>query len=352
MGKNPYSDLPQNAFWKTGVAQENPYSIQGIYKKKFQIPPKAEIATAGSCFAQHIARHLKKNGYNVLDVEPSPPGLPENLHQKFGFSMYSARYGNIYTVRQLLQLAQEVAGNFKPQNFIWKKNERFFDALRPAVEPSGHSSPEEVIEHRQYHISRVKELFERLDVFIFTLGLTEMWVHKESGTVYPTAPGTLVGEFDETLYEFQNAQYLSILKEFNMFQAVLKRIRGGKPFKCLLTVSPVPLTATASGNHILTSTIYSKSTLRSVAGQLSSMQKHIDYFPSYEIVTNPRMHSIAFSDNLRSIREETVEIVMRHFFAEHPAIRDSEFESALAIQKQKTSEEIQCEEALVEAFQK
>ena len=137
-----------------------------------------------------------------------------------------------------------------------------------------------------------------------------------------------------------------------MFQAVLKRIRGGKPFKCLLTVSPVPLTATASGNHILTSTIYSKSTLRSVAGQLSSMQKHIDYFPSYEIVTNPRMHSIAFSDNLRSIREETVEIVMSHFFAELPAIRDSELESALAIQKQKTFEEIQCEEALVEAFQK
>ena len=37
----------------------------------------------------------------------------------------------------------------------------------------------------------------------------------------------------------------------------------------LLTVSPVPLTATASGQHVLTATTYSKSVLRSAAGFLS-----------------------------------------------------------------------------------
>ena len=74
MGKNPYSDLHKSAFWKTGVVEENPYAIEEIYKKKFNIPPKTKIATAGSCFAQHISRHLKTNGYNVLDVEKPPPG--------------------------------------------------------------------------------------------------------------------------------------------------------------------------------------------------------------------------------------------------------------------------------------
>ena len=149
MGITPYSDLDKSAFWKTGVAKENPYAIQGIYKKKFDIPPNTRIATAGSCFAQHISRHLKTNGYNVLDVETPPPGLPKNLHQKFGFSMYSARYGNIYTVRQLLQLAQEVAGRSKPQNFIWEKGGKFYDALRPAVEPDGLEST------RSYQTSRI-----------------------------------------------------------------------------------------------------------------------------------------------------------------------------------------------------
>ena len=350
MGTNPYSDLPKSAFWKTGVAQENPYAIEDIYKKKFDIPADTKIATAGSCFAQHISRHLKKNRYNILDVEPPPRGLPDKLHQKYGFSMYSARYGNIYTVRQLLQLAQEVAGEWKPQNYIWEKNGKFYDALRPAVEPEGLDSPEEVSEHRQFHVSRVKELFESLDLFIFTLGLTEMWVQKESGTVYPTAPGTLVGDFDEHLYEFQNAQFSEIIGDFNLFQKVLKKIRGGKRFKCLLTVSPVPLTATASGRHVLPSTIYSKSTLRSAAGQLSTNQAHIDYFPSYEIVTNPRIHSAAFADNLRSVRDETVEVVMSHFFAEHPAIKARKEKQVSSQSSKTTLEDVQCEEALLEAF--
>ena len=352
MRNNPYSDLPKSAFWKTGVAQENPYSIEGIYKKKFKILPNAKIATAGSCFAQHISRHLKKNGYNVLDVEPPPPGLPNKLHQKFGFSMYSARYGNIYTVRQLLQLTQEVAGEWNPENYIWEKDGKFYDALRPAVEPEGLDSPEEVIEHRQYHLYRVKELFESLDLFIFTLGLTEMWVHKESGTVYPTAPGTLVGDFDPQLYKFKNGKFSEIIDDFNLFKKVLKKVRGGRPFKCLLTVSPVPLTATASGSHVLPSTIYSKSILRSVAGQLSTYQSHIDYFPSYEIVTNPRMHSVAFADNLRSVRDETVEVVMSHFFAEHPAIKARKGKQVSSRSLNQTFEDVQCEEAMLEAFGK
>ena len=348
MVKNPYSDLPKSAFWKTGVAQENPFAIEGVYKKKFKIPPRAKIATAGSCFAQHISRHLKKNGYRVLDVEPPPPGLPEDLRQEFGFSMYSARYGNIYTVRQLLQLAKEVAGEWIPQNYIWEKNGKFYDALRPAVEPEGLESPEQVIKHRQFHISRVKELFQKLDLLIFTLGLTEMWVHRKSGTVYPTAPGTLAGQFDESVFEFKNASYIQILQDFNEFYKTLKNIRGGKPFKVILTVSPVPLTATASGQHVLPSTVYSKSTLRSVAGELHFNSKFIDYFPSFEIVSNPRLHSSSFSDNLRSVRNESVEMVMSHFFAEHPVVKDKV--SKANVQRQAASDDVKCEEELLGAF--
>ena len=133
MASNPYKNLPASAFWKTGVAEESPYSIQNIYKKKFDLSGDSRIATAGSCFAQHISRKLKSNGYNVLDVEPPPPGLTNNLHQRHGFSMYSARYGNIYTVRQLLQLAQEVAGKRAPEDYVWEKNGKFFASDGPTV---------------------------------------------------------------------------------------------------------------------------------------------------------------------------------------------------------------------------
>jgi len=352
MKKNPYTDLPQSAFWRTGVAQENPSEVEGIYQKKFDISPKSKIAAAGSCFAQHISRHLKKNGYNVLDVEPPPPSLPEKLHNKYGFSMYSARYGNIYTVRQLMQLAKEVAGEWTPQSFIWEKNGKFIDALRPAVEHQGFNSLEEVRHHRHCHISRVKELFKELDVFIFTLGLTEMWVHKESGTVYPTAPGVIAGEFNEDDFEFQNSNFRSINRDMREFIKCMKRIRKNKEFKMILTVSPVPLTATASGNHVLTSTSYSKSVLRAIAGHWAE-KDFVDYFPSYEIVTNPRLHSTGFSDNLRSVRNEAVDVVMKHFFASHSVVKSSKNQFLDAINTAKAdSDGVECEEAMLEVFGK
>jgi len=352
MRTNPYSNLSKNAFWKTGVVQENPYAMEGIYTKKFDITENTKIATAGSCFAQHITKRLKHHGFNILDAEPPPPGLAETSHQKFGYSMYSARYGNIYSVRQLLQLAQEASGVRFPQNFIWNKDGRFYDALRPGVEPKGLDSPEEVFNHRQIHISRVRKIFETLDLFIFTLGLTEMWIHKESGTVYPTAPGTLAGEFDEDIYEFKNAQFGEIIEDFNEFQNTLKKIRSEKPFKIILTVSPIPLTATASGNHVLNSTTYSKSILRAVAGQISQNQPEIDYFPAYEIVNNPRLHSTAFSGNLRSVRDETVAVVMRHFFDEHKLIKPQSSIPNSLQSSDLTPNEIFCEEALLDAFSK
>ncbi|SBO43781.1 GSCFA domain-containing protein [Cyanobium sp. NIES-981] len=317
MGVHPYADLPPSAFWKSGVSHGDPHAIQGIYRKKFDLSPQTRIATAGSCFAQHITRRLAGEGLHVLDVEPAPSGLPTSLHQKYGFSLFSARYGNIYTVRQLLQLAEEVAGDRAPQDYVWERNGRYFDALRPGVEPEGLDSPEEVVEHRRYHIAAVKKLFQELDLIVFTLGLTESWEHRESGTVYPMAPGTFAGKYDPEIHAFRNSQFPDVIGDFNKFQVLLRSLRQGRPFKVMLTVSPVPLTASASGHHVLVSSSYSKAILRSVAGQLADNQAHIDYFPSYEIVTNPKLCSSAFAENLRSVRESAVDVVMEHFFSQH-----------------------------------
>ena len=351
MSNNPYSKLAPIAFWKTGVAQASPFQMIDIYKKRFLIDADAKIAAAGSCFAQHISKHLRAYGYHVLDVEPPPPGLPEEKHKTFGFSTYSARYGNIYTARQLLQLAKEALGEWTPQDYVWEKNSKFYDGLRPAVEPEGHNSREAVIEHRQYHLEKTRDLFKRLDILVFTLGLTEMWVHAKPGTVFPTAPGTVAGRFDPDTIKFENATCSDVVKDFNRFQQVLLQLRNGRPFKVILTVSPIPLTATGSGKHVLEATSYSKSTLRAAAGELVFAHQHIDYFPSYEIITNPRFHSISYHENLRTVREEAVSAVMSHFFAEHQSIAEPKatIPNDSANHNSKNAS-LQCEEALLEAF--
>lgn len=360
MTDNPYRTLPPTHFWRNGVAETSPLNLQDIYQKRWPLAAKTKIATAGSCFAQHISRFLRTNGYNVLDLETAPEGLPAHLHNQFGYSMYSARYGNIYTVRQLLQLAQEAISGTVREDIIWEKSGRFYDALRPNIEPNGFATPEEVIAHRLAHIRAVRQMFKEMDVFVFTLGLTEAWEHTETGVVYPTAPGTIAGQFDPDLYGFKNFKLYEIRSDLVQFMNIVKKFRGSM-FRTLLTVSPVPLTATASGKHVLQASTYSKSVLRAVAGQLYDEFPSIDYFPSYEIVTNPAARGIFFASNLRSVTSEGVDVVMRSFFAEHPALT-TQTPSAKPTVPPATgqgagpapsaADEVQCEEAMLEAFAK
>lgn len=52
----------------------------------------------------------------MLNVERPPREMPRDVAQRFGYGLYSARYGNIYTARQLVQTFREAYGRFQPQN--------------------------------------------------------------------------------------------------------------------------------------------------------------------------------------------------------------------------------------------
>lgn len=339
---NPYKGLPRRAFWKTGVQQQRPDTVQDLYTRKFDIAATDRVATAGSCFAQHIAKRMRHSGYSVLDVEPAPRGMSELHKTAFGYGIYSARYGNIYTVRQLLQLVQECRGRFEPANIAWEKNGRWYDALRPGVEPSGHSSAEEVILHRNSHLRQVRGLLKQTDVFVFTFGLTEGWIHSESGTVYPSAPGVMAGSFDPAIYSFKNFNYEEILADFILVRRILQKINPNMRF--IITVSPVPLAATASGGHVLVSTVYSKSVLRAVAGTLASRFSDVDYFPSYEIIASSFSGGRFYEEDQRNVRSEGVDSVMKVFFSAHPPL------VAEKSARKASNDDVVCEEALLEAF--
>ncbi len=313
--KSPYTGLEPNRFWRTGVSEAHPLTVADLYRKKFAITASDRIATAGSCFAQHVANHLRTNGFSVLDVEPSRAFLPPEMAKEFGYGIYSARYGNIYTVRQLLQLARDAnSGTVDPLN-IWTKGDRFYDALRPSIEPTGFDSPQEAMVLREQHLDKVKRLFRRMNVFIFTLGLTEAWVDKRTDRVFPTAPGTIAGDFDPSIYEFKNFTYDEIRADFVEF---LDLVRARNPdLRVILTVSPVPLTATATDNHVLVATTYSKSVLRSVAGSLADAYPDVDYFPSYEMIASPWSKGFFYEANMRAVNPGGVAAVMRVFFEQH-----------------------------------
>ena len=342
---SPYQRLPRRSFWKTGVASRD---LASVFQPRFAITKAQPIATAGSCFAQHVARYLRRAGCQVIDTEPAPYGLRDETARRFGYGLYSARYGNIYTARQLLQLLQECFGQLRRDGVVWERDGRFFDALRPAVEPSGLDSAEEVLAHRADHIRRARQTFESAAMLVFTLGLTEGWVRKSDGLTYPTAPGTIAGDFDPDLHGFVNFGFPEVLADLTEACRLLKTHNPG--CKLLLTVSPVPLAATASPHHVLVANSYSKAVLRAAAGALCEACEDVDYFPSYEIIATPFLGERFYAEDLRTVTEAGVAMVMRLFMEAYGLALDSGEAPAAANDADGAEEDALCDEALLEAF--
>lgn len=344
----PYSQLDPHAFWR--LCREDPaFLIQKIWSPRFAITPQDRIATAGSCFAQNIARYLRRSNLTYFEAEPTPRKMPEAVARRFGYGLYSARYGNIYTARQLRQLVQDAVAGTLREEAIWNRDGRFFDALRPGVEPEGLASAEEVRLQRRDHLRHVAAMMAQMDVFVFTLGLTETWEDRETGTVFPTAPGVVAGQFDPARHRFRNQGFAEVLEDLRAAIALLRKARPG--LRVLLTVSPVPLTATASGGHVLSATTYSKSVLRAVAGEVAGADADVDYFPSYEIVTGLPFAAESYAQNLRSVSDAAVDRVMGVFFAALGADLEAAAKVPNAPQGSPVTRDDEiCEEALLEAF--
>lgn len=343
MTRSPYSGLPARAFWRGGVAGA-PAFPPDIYRPKFPVTGDTRVFTAGSCFAQHVGAAMKGAGIKVIDAEPAARGLPPETAKRFGYGTYSARYGNIYTVRQFRQLVEEINGA-RPALPVWERDGRFWDAFRPGVEPDGLASAGLVLEMRAQHLAAVASALKQADVAVFTLGLTEAWEHTETGTVYPTAPGTIAGTHDPAIFRFANYGVAEILEDFTALQAALVPINPD--LRWLLTVSPVPLAATASGDHVLPATMRSKSVLRVVCDMLAEGSGRIDYFPSYEMVTSPAHPNGAYAGDLRSVRPEIVAGIMTTFLAAHGL---TEAAPTQATPDADPMDEAVCEDILLDAF--
>jgi hypothetical protein len=312
MSPHPYRSLPDQAFWRRSVADPLPGDVDPVVNAPFVITPDLRIATAGSCFAQHIARCLRQSGYRFLVTEQAHPIVPAALAEEYGYGLYTARYGNLYTSRQLVQLFQRAYGQFQPDCDFWTtKDGKIVDPFRPQIQPGGFETVAELEADRAHHLACVREAFETVDVFVFTLGLTECWTARSDGAAYPLCPGVAGGTFDPAQHAFVNLSAADVTADLVTFAAQLRSVNPSA--QIIVTVSPVPLIATVSGEHVLVATTYSKSVLRVAAAQAEAGAPEITYFPSYEIITGNFNRGAYFAADCRSVTEEGVDHVMRVF---------------------------------------
>jgi hypothetical protein len=335
---HPYSKLPIRHFWKKFVS-DSPWRDLGLNDQpKFSLIAEDKVATAGSCFAQHISRHMAKVG-----LEPYIAESAHILLQEFGgdidsYRSFSARYGNIYTVRQFLELFRQAFSMIEVIEDFVENEGRWYDLLRPSVHKAGFASKGEASADRAYHLERVKLMFETADVLIFTLGLTESWYNAESGHTYPVCPGTVHGTYEPKLHLFHNFTCAETINDLEIFIEELKRVNP--KLRIILTVSPVPLVATYSTNNVLVASNYSKSVLRAAVGEVETRHAHVAYFPSYEIISHPASFGQYLASDLREVTERGVNHVMDCFLSSYYGIAANNASVTTAVSEQLESTSI------------
>jgi len=308
----------------------HPGHIDPVTKSKI-ITPTERVATMGSCFAQHLAKHIGKSGLNYFVSEQAPLGMGIEEAKLKNYGVFSARYGNVYTVKQAVQLFDRAFGYFKPKKNPWQRQDgKWVDPFRPQIDPNGFASIHDVNLAEEEHLEQVRNVFTQSQWLIFTLGLTEAWQSKIDGSIYPIAPGVSGGNYDPSEHHFVNFSLSEVWQDLDQF--IQKIMSINNDIKILLTVSPVPLMATAENRHVLVSTVLSKSILRVAADQAERKYPNVIYFPSYEIIISPAAGGRYYEDDLRRVTTAGVSHVMRIFskhFIANPKIDNRIFSKYL-----------------------
>ena len=312
MAEHPYRGLPDPQFWSRAVTWAPPGGVDPVVSTRFQVTPDDRIATMGSCFAQHLSRHLSRSGLHYFVAEQAPNGMDAAEGARHQYGTFSARYGNVYTVAQAVQLFQRAYGSFEPEETSWSRPDgALVDPFRPLVEPAGFADDAALHADRDQHLAAVRRVFEDADVLVFTLGLTEAWRSRADGAVYATAPGVNGGSYDPERYEFVNYDVDAVRSGLFEWCELARSVNPD--LKVLLTVSPVPLIATYEPRHVLVSTTVSKAVLRVAADEAQRRFDFVDYFPSYEIIAAASATRNYFAPDLREVEDRGVAHVMRVF---------------------------------------
>ena len=267
---NPYQALPARSFWRTAVAEPDAADIDGLWTPKFELGPgrsdpdrrfllrpphRPDPAGAGDELARCRAGPAGTDrggagGPPVRDVL-----LPDRQHLHRRDAAPVAGLGRRDRDPEPPRAGSRTAGTSTRSGRRWSRTatrtpRRCWPPASGPWPPSGRAVGE-------------------ASCLIFTLGLTEAWHERGTGVVYPVCPGTVRGSFDERPARVRQPR-LRAGAERTCWPS-LALAHGLNPgLRLLLTVSPVPLTATATGRHALTATTYSKSVLRAVAGQLAA----------------------------------------------------------------------------------
>lgn len=298
-------------YWPT-LTSGKIYQDNFCLKKDRFITRQTKIASAGSCFAVNIGKKLREWGYNYFITEPAPPGLSEEEFRYGAYDRFNARYGTIFNIPSMRQLVERGARLWEPKPLIYQyrgnasdmsDDGMWFDPYREGVH---FKSPEDWEATYPRFQEGIERMIHEADVFVFTLGLTEVWYFLNDGSYLSRVPWNLVtGLLGKQILTIEEN-----LAELERLYEIWTSINPNMRF--IVSVSPVPLTATfQKDKHVVVATHQAKCTLRCVAEQFAARHDNVDYFPSFEAVMYGS--PTPFEEDGRHISKDSVSRAMNMF---------------------------------------
>lgn len=273
---------------------------------KFALDADERVFCLGSCFARNIEEHLILNDIEVLSKRLNCP-----------IEEWSARPNGIvnkFTTHSILNEIENLeigSADIGEQHFCEVPDGWVDLQLTPHATPV---TLERAIERRRYLID---EYFARLrdaTVVIITLGLNEVWRDETTGLYLNKPPPLAIARRSEGRY----ALYITDADENHaVLEEICTRLMAfNRNLKIVLTVSPVPMESTFSGRDVAIANTLSKATLRAAAQALVDSHDAVDYFPSFEMITQAPKHE-AYAEDLRHVRNAAVGGVVQTFLANY-----------------------------------
>ncbi len=266
--------------WRA-IADEFAGDVFPALHPSFRIKPGDTIFTIGSCFARNIERHLLAAGCTVpmLDFHMPASEWSGGVHGAMNrFHPPAFRQCLEWTAAIHDRDGRVDWADCQRLAFDWGDG-RFFDMDMAATEPV---SLERLIERRQHIYDIFSQVFSA-DCLMMTPGLIEAWRDRSTGLYLHEPPIQKAMLADRDRWEFEILSYEQCLADM---LAAIDIVRTRNPdIKVMVTTSPVPLSATFSGQDIRVANTYSKSVLRAVCGAVTFQRPVVDYFPSFESAT-------------------------------------------------------------------
>ena len=267
--------------------------------------PGAAVFAMGSCFAREIEHALTRRGGNVISLDDSfriPAFEREGEHPTGFFHRYTPD-----AMVQEFERAFDMIEAWDPEHsLIQHVNNRYLDMNFPDVGLL--ATPAAIRERRAVSAALVRKVVDA-DIVILTLGLTEGWLEIETGLAINAIAGpALVGNRDA--YALRQISFERCVAALEKIVAIIRAHHRSGQFRLIVTVSPVPLTSTFTGDDVIIANMRSKSTLRAAAAAFVAGCGMADYFPSYEIVT--------YSDPALAWRPDRIHVnpeMVRHIIA-------------------------------------